>query len=679
MDHGAGGEAIRHAHESLVPIIERRARETYESDRSFTDALDSWRNRDPEPALKRLATLHACLLTNRAGYRGLTGSDPPIGLPPPFDKVPTTDGADEILAEVKSAVAAASPHRSVIGADYEDMGPARERGDRGQFFTPPAIASTLVEWATAGDRVDVLDPAAGTGRFLVAAARRIAARERVDDARLVGIDVDPVALHFAHLRIAATGVANRFERRTDSFFAVDQRALGSFDAIVGNPPYVRAAAIQGDRHRDHLTVFGPEGTTPYAAGDARLSKRSDIYVYFVTNATRLLRDDGRLAMILPTKWLTSEYGEGFQRFLLDQYRIAAVIGFEDRVFDDALVDTCLLFAERADGGGDIRFVRLDTARAVSGIGPAIEPPSSARARTIARRQSQVEPGKLAPYLTAPRELIELLERPAFVALGDLAEVSRGVMTGANRVFFLDADTAADWGIDDRFLRPAVKSIREINSPRYDAADVDRYLLDLHDYIDTRGPRDTAAAKTALRADGYDGVLAYIERAEDEEWHTGRTCQSRRVWFDLGALPVPDAFVPKLLRERVFVINNAAEAVPSNAIDCLTVRDGVDPLVLVGVINSAVGQAMMEVWGRNEAGMLQLMTYETATLPVPDIRRLSTEEALAIRQRAVDATGDRGQNRLDAAVLDSFDIGLSVDRLRTLREQALRQRVEREPK
>ena len=192
--------------------------------------------------------------------------------------------------------------------------------------------------------------------------------------------------------------------------------------------------------------------------------------------------------------------------------------------------------------------------------------------------------------------------------------------------------------------------------------------------DEGGP--AGRAKDALRDAGHDGLVDYVEDAEDRGLHEGRTCQSRRVWFDLGELPTPDAFVPKLLRERVFTVRNEAGAVPTNAIDCLAVGDGVDPDVLLGVLDSSLCKALMEVWGRNEAGMLQLMTYETRTLPVPDVRAFTDDEASAIGEAAdaLDADGT-GQTALDAAVHDALDVDLPADRARAMRERLLTRRID----
>lgn len=631
----------------------------------------------------------ACLLVGRERFAGAVG-DPPAGpladLPPPYDEVDVPAAVEAALGEAVDPVAPGSGGLGAIGRGYERTLDPDERGARGQFFTPEPVADALVGWAldaTGECRPRVLDPAVGTGTFLLAALQRIRGSDHEPAAaldRLVGVDVDAAALHLCGLRLAAAaGVAapDGLGLHRGSFFdcgppdgADHPVALDPVDAVVGNPPYVRAEDLRpdADHFRRHLAAFGPPGETPLVDGADALSRRSDAYVYFVTHATRFLRPGGRLAMVLPTKWLMSDYGEGLRGFLRDRYRVHAVIGFGARAFGDALVDTALLLCERDDGAGASDPLRLARVEAPYGLGEDL-----ASAGPDATRHTQAaltEPGSLARYLEAPAELVSLFQAPAFVRLDALAEVARGTMTGANRFFFVDDATVERFGLEPRFRRPAVKSLRTIERPAFGPADVERHLVDVHDHVAGVAPSDgdglEAAVKRSLAGGGHDGLLAYVEHAEAAGWHAGRTCRSRAVWFDLGPLRAPAAFVPKLLRERVFAVRNAARAVPSNAIDGVWPREGVDPEALLAVLNASVGAAAMEVTGRDEAGLLQLMTYETASLPVLDVRACSPAD-----RRALAAAGERYADRptpanraaVDTAVDAAFDLALSASALR----------------
>jgi hypothetical protein len=337
------------------------------------------------------------------------------------------------------------------GPDYGPTLTPADRADAGQFATHPGIATALCRWAITprSDRLPrVLNPAVGTGVFVRAAADRLAALAPDADsaARLYEADFFDTT--------PDTEPADRADRDT-----YDALTLGRFDAVVGNPPYLRQETVDADRVRAHLDAFGPPGDRPYRDGDRALSNRSDAYVYFVTHATQFLRPGGRLAVVVPAKWLTTRYGGPFQRFLFDHYRLHAVVGFGARAFDDALVDTVLLFAERLPDPArrqatPVRFHRLDDQVSVSLLLAVLAdspPPLSGpfavsrteTGRTVTVRQGRFadrESDKLAPYLDAAVPFVRPLLTDGLVPLSTLGTVKRGVMTGANDFF------SFQWGI-----------------------------------------------------------------------------------------------------------------------------------------------------------------------------------------------------------------------------------------
>jgi len=616
-------------------------------------------------------------------------------------------------------------HQNGVAETYQTSLGDDEREANGHFVTDPAIATALCRWAIQprpdGRCPRVLDPAVGSGAFALAAADRLAdvapehsAAERLHN--VVGVDSDPVAL-----AVAAGRLLDRLPDATDTQLAVyesdffdvqpgdnrtatlhgDRIEAGQFDAVVGNPPYVRQETAETDGMRDHLASFGPARETPYLDGERALSKRSDTYIYFLTHATRFLREGGRLAVVVPKKWLTTRYGESLQTFLGDHYRLHAVVGFDTRAFASALVDTVLLLAERTDDPTTRRetatqFRRIDEQQSVAELlaqlaGATAAPSESslsigrnASSRIVTvpqRRLVENGPDKRAHYLDAPGPLIRLLEEPPLTPLGSLGRISRGVMTGANDFFFLDAGSEYAESIDDQFLAPAIKSIRDTDSRRLGVADAERYLLDVHDYVtdlDLSGvEKPTKAVKDALSRGGYTGLLQYVGRGEANGYHERRSCADRRIWFDLGPLGRPAVFVPKFFDRRVFTITNPDGLTTSNAVDCLFLPDDVDERVVQGVLDSTVTRAVMECWGRSEGGgALQLLTYEITTLPVPDPTTFSP----SVREKIRDATdalldGDESaRDHLDELVLDAIGSDISIDRLRESREQMVERRV-----
>ena len=485
------------------------------------------------------------------------------------------------------------------------------------------------------------------------------------------------------------------------------RALGKFDAVVANPPYVRQEDLfpSKEHFREHLKgaeFRDSNNRTPYFDGDKKLSKRSDLYLYFITHATQFLRDSGRLGFIVPSKWMNVKYGAALQEFLYDHYRIDAVVGFRLRVFEDALVDSVLILAERTEDEDErrdniINFVRINEEMSAQDIVDTatfdyavpedayMKIYSRPNYRTTSVRQSYLmdeDREKIEPYLFAPNVYIQLLENEKTVRLDELASVKYGNKTGANPFFFIDEDEARTLGIDGRFLQPALKSIRQIEEGDVLTEDsTDKYLLDVHNYVEEvrqMSDEETTATtvKRALERDGYDSLRKYIEQGEAEGYHERTTCASRNIWFDLGELLQPEIIHPYGVNDRFFVLYNKDRLAPSNRLQCVNILGDTEDDVMLSILNSTLYAGSLECRGRSEGGgSLELMTYEISSTPVPDIREMSdeTRDALADAYDDHFETGD--PTPIDEILVDFLELDATVEELQKGLELMTTERVE----
>ncbi|MGB8296082.1 MAG: N-6 DNA methylase [Polyangia bacterium] len=120
-----------------------------------------------------------------------------------------------------------------------------------------------------------------------------------------------------------------------------QGGRGGFDAVIGNPPYIRVQA---------LTEWAPIEVDLYKKTYTTAAEGNyDIYVVFIERSVRLLRDGGRLGFIVPTKWWQASYGGPLRRLLSKGHSCAEVFDFaHEQVFEDPTTYTCIaLFTKEA--------------------------------------------------------------------------------------------------------------------------------------------------------------------------------------------------------------------------------------------------------------------------------------------------------------------------------------------
>jgi adenine-specific DNA-methyltransferase len=205
-----------------------------------------------------------------------------------------------------------------------------ERRENGVYYTPPEIVRLIVELtlrpllASRGAPPRVLDPACGAGEFLLEALRQCTAKHEPAAAGrcIAGVDIDPAAVHSARQRLGEIGL--RFPARNiavGNALTANLFPAASFDAIVGNPPYVNIRQLCKSLPRERIDNLRRRFAT--ARGNF------DLYVLFIERALELLRPGGRCGLIVPNKWATLDYARPCRELLLKQTTIEHVIDFAE--------------------------------------------------------------------------------------------------------------------------------------------------------------------------------------------------------------------------------------------------------------------------------------------------------------------------------------------------------------
>ena len=348
-----------------------------------------------------------------------------------------------------------------------------ERHRYGQHYTPVEVARLLAAFAVRAADDLIFDPACGDGRLLAEAIRvkqALAKPARFGGAAF-GIDRSAQAAAQAQETGAQVVLADFFDIEPGGPFNESASLPESFDAVIGNPPYIRQEVMgTRDKRRVEECLMRDRQHAPEVEWP-RWSGRSDMYVYFFARAIRFLRAGGRLVFLTASSWLDAGYGAALRRFLLNNFRILAVIeSAAESFFADASINTCIAVLERepdvvSRAANLIRFVQLTAPLAdlsderEKGIAAAIDlarfiERADASLTTAAHRLRVVSQSALtdaddaqaaaiaAPgwgkYLRADDVLFRILERGGarLLRLSDLADVRFGVKTGANEFFYL---------------------------------------------------------------------------------------------------------------------------------------------------------------------------------------------------------------------------------------------------
>ncbi len=439
----------------------------------------------------------------------------------------------------------------------------------GVYYTPSYIVDYIVQ-NTVGRllegktpkeaaRLTVLDPACGSGSFLVGAYRRLlewhlkqyeedgpekhtkevfqaaggawrlttAEKKRILLNNIYGVDIDPQAVEVTKLSLLLVVLEGESQETIETqrkryneralpdlagnikcgnsligpdFYEGEQAALldeeeryrinvfdwnaafpkvmkaGGFDAVIGNPPYIRMEAFK--ELKSYLSAL-------YSTHDAR----TDMYVYFLERGQGILRDGGRFGMIVSNKFIRANYGEKLRRYLIKTAHIDEVVDLAGLpVFRGATVRTVVLTSTKAPGQEPTKYAPppdMDGFRAVEtgqktlgevAASVAYNLPLDALSPTGWRLSRPQHAQLLARLRTQTRPLVDIVN----------GKICRGIVSGLTEAFVISIEQRdrilARNPDADVIIRPFLQG-RDIR--KYYIEPRGEYLIYTHHGIDMR--------------------------------------------------------------------------------------------------------------------------------------------------------------------------------------------------
>jgi len=258
-----------------------------------------------------------------------------------------------------------------IGDAFEVFVGSESRGRSGQFFTPRSVTDLLVKAVDPQPGESIIDPACGAGGFLTSAARHFLANgvgpanlATVVSERFYGIDKDEYLTKLALLHVALLTSGHPRVFCADSISMQngepefrERLPAEGFDVLVTNPPFgVRIVAAKPDvlRTFDLARKWRRDPHTDKWSRTGDLQTQVPPQVLFVERCLSLLKDRGRLGMVLPESMLSNKSYRYVMEFLLERTDVEAVIGMPDALFKTSgkggtHTKTCLLVATKRAG------------------------------------------------------------------------------------------------------------------------------------------------------------------------------------------------------------------------------------------------------------------------------------------------------------------------------------------
>jgi adenine-specific DNA-methyltransferase len=414
-----------------------------------------------------------------------------------------------------------------------------ERNRLGQFATPASFALDIVNHAKLllppGANIHFLDPALGTGTFVSALLQVFSAFQITG---VAGYEIDPLYADFA--RDLWKNIALQVHLADFTKAMPPEGENDKFNLLICNPPYVR---------HHHLTKEEKQrlqNVTEKILG-IKVSERSGLYCYFLWLAHRWLAEDGLAGWLIPSEFMSVNYGQQVRAYLLEHVTLLRIHSFapSDVQFNDALVSSALIWFRKSlpptnhvvefTYGGTFVKPGLTNALSLDALRKArkwtvhalpvelLESGSPVSEQLSDDNAGEKEKMKreIAPLVLTSRKTTSLQES---YKLADLFTIKRGLATGANKFFLLSGEQVSQYQLPAKFLLPVLPASRYVSLDEIGADSEGNPLLERALFLLACNiPECQVAAE-------YPSLWSYFELGMKRGVNKTYICSHRAPWY-----------------------------------------------------------------------------------------------------------------------------------------------------
>lgn len=476
----------------------------------------------------------------------------------------------------------------------DDLG---ARKSRGAFFTPPPICRFLAEWAIRDPGDSVLEPSCGEAAFLQAAGEHVRSLRRVGasggNGELCGHEIHGSSATRARDLLRSKGHDACIE--VGDFFLNDPSPR--FDAVIGNPPYVR--------YQDFTGASRARARAAALRAGVPLSGLASSWAAFTVHAAQFLKPSGRLGLVLPAELLTVNYAAEVRAYLMRRFASVRLVLFDERVFPGVLEEVVLLMAE-GDGPTDhCQLYQVESIADLRSLGPS------------RRWQPKVPRETWMPSLIteSAHEILSALESSgAFTTLRNWGETTLGMVTGNNDYFALSPERVQQALIPDRdLLRLSPPGSRHLRGLRFTQADWESL---------GRQGKSTLLFRPTSRRRLSKASSRYVEQGESSEVDLAYKCRVRSPWWEVPLVRPAHLLLTYMNADAPRICANVAGVHHLNSVHGVYLKPGLitlgRTLLPIASLNSATLLGAEIVGRAYGGGMLKLEPREADVLPIPAV-------------------------------------------------------------
>jgi len=461
---------------------------------------------------------------------------------------------------------------------------------RGGYYTPNDLAQFLTRWIAPTKQTHILEPSCGDGAFFQSLEGT--------GAKVTAFELSPEEAAKADAR----GLPKCTVHNRDFLEWALESKSGQFDAVIGNPPFIRYQYLP--------EVFQTNAERIFERLDCKFTKHTNAWVPFILASINLLRPGGRLAMIVPSEVVHVMHAQSLRKYLGEKCRRIVIVDPKEIWFEGTLQGAVMLMAEKKASPstqGEGLGIHRVSGRAFLREDPedVFNAPRAINGKTIQGKWTR------AILPTSTLSILDALETDdRFCRFSSTASVDVGIVTGANKFFLVTDEVVQRHGLD-QWAHPMFGRSDHCPGVIYDLAQHTRNAA-------TGKPTNFLWMRDETIESNSKG-RAYIASGESENLHKRYKCRIRSPWYTVPSVYATEVGMLKRSHDTPRLIRNRAGAYTTDTAYRIQALRGTADKLVYGFCNSLTALSA-ELEGRHYGGgVLELVPseIEKLILPVPE--------------------------------------------------------------
>ncbi len=474
---------------------------------------------------------------------------------------------------------------------------------RGGYYTPQHLADYVTKWVLLNEPKKILEPSCGDGVFIQAVANNDASKQL----KMTCFEILDTEVEKSRELAKQLGYVNCEVNAGDFLVWANKLLLENnpvFDGVLGNPPFIRYQFLEKDFQIETETVFKTLGL--------KFTKHTNAWVPFILASLSLLKDGGRLGMVIPSEIINVMHSQSLRTFMGKVCSKIVVIDPKEIWFEDTLQGAVILLAEKKkDHNLQTEGVGI---LSVQGLDFLNTDPNELFKNTLTTNGKTID-GKWTRAVLDKDELKlidKIINHKNVHLFKDIADVDVGIVTGANEFFLVNNEIVNEYKLHE-YAHPMFGRSQHCRGILYDK--------NQHDENQNLGLPTNFIYMTQEFEELSKGAQKYIKLGESKGYETRYKCRIRKPWYTVPSIYSRSVGMLKRSHGAPRLILNTIEAYTTDTAYRVTSKK-VDPANLVCSFLNPITAIFAELEGRfYGGGVLELVPSEIEKLYVPIVEDL----------------------------------------------------------